>query len=134
MSSPAYRYGPWHDGPDPLAPPYDIAGALDEIGDAVLDGQSPAEALRDLLRRGMRNRPGLDQLRRQVRERQREARQRGRLDGTLQQVKELLDRALEQEQAALFPDPSDDARFRESQLDALSREPARAVRELSEYD
>jgi uncharacterized protein with von Willebrand factor type A (vWA) domain len=134
MSSPAYRYGPWHDGPDPLAPPYDVAGALDQVGDAVLDGQSPAEALRDLLRRGLGDRPGLDELRRQVRQRQREARQRGRLDGTLQQVKELLDRALEQERTALFPDPSDDARFRESQLDALPRDPARAVRELSEYD
>lgn len=134
MSSPAYRYGPWHDGPDPLAPPYDVAGALDRLGDAVLDGQSPAEALRDLLRRGLWNRPGLDELRRQVRQRQRDARQRGRLDGTLEQVKELLDRALTQERTALFPDPLEDARFRESQLDALPRDPARAVRELTEYD
>jgi uncharacterized protein with von Willebrand factor type A (vWA) domain len=134
MSSPAYQYGPWHEGPDPLAPPYDVAGALDEVGDAVLDGQSPAEALRDLLRRGLANRPGLDDLRRQVRQRQREARQRGRLDGTLERVRELLDRALGQERSALFPDPSDDARFRESQLDALPRDPARAVRELADYE
>ncbi len=134
MSSPAYRYGPWHDGPDPLAPPYDVAGALDELGDAVLDGQSPAEALRDLLRRGLGDRSGLDELRRRVRERQREARQRGRLDGTLERVRELLERALEEERSALFPDPADDARFRESQLDALPRDPARAVRELADYD
>lgn len=134
MSSPAYRYGPWHDGPDPLAPPYDVAGALDELGDAVLDGQSPAEALRDLMRRGLGDRSGLDELRRRVRERQREARQRGRLDGTLERVKELLAEAVQSERSALFGDPSDDARFRESQLDALPRDPARAVRELAEYD
>ena len=33
-----YRYGACDDGPDPLAPPYDVRDALDEIGDAVLDG------------------------------------------------------------------------------------------------
>ena len=47
-----YRYGSWHDGPDPLAPPYDVRRALDEIGDAVLAGATPRDALRDLLRRG----------------------------------------------------------------------------------
>jgi len=134
VSSPAYRYGPWQGGPDPLAPPYDVAGALDEIGDAVLAGQSPRDALRELMRRGIDGRRGLDELRRQVREQQRDARRRGRLDGTLEQVKELLDRAVEQERTALFPDPSDDARFRETQLDALPRDPSRAVRQLADYD
>ena len=47
-----FRYGPWHGGPDPLAPPYDVRAALDEIGDDVLAGGSLREALRDLLRRG----------------------------------------------------------------------------------
>ena len=37
-----YRYGPYRDGPDPLAPPYDAALALDELGDAVLAGSDPA--------------------------------------------------------------------------------------------
>ena len=32
MSDPRFRYGPWHGGPDPLAPPYDVRKALDEIG------------------------------------------------------------------------------------------------------
>ena len=31
-----YRYGPYADGPDPLAPPYDVRGALDALGDSVL--------------------------------------------------------------------------------------------------
>ena len=41
-----------HDGPDPLAPPFDVRGAVDELGDAILAGANPADALRDLLRRG----------------------------------------------------------------------------------
>ncbi|MEK9737006.1 MAG: hypothetical protein VW239_06765, partial [Candidatus Nanopelagicales bacterium] len=38
------------------------------------------------------------------------------------------------ERNALFPEPSDDARFREAQLDMLPEDTARAVRELSDYD
>ena len=130
----SYRYGAWHGGPDPLEPPYDVRAALDEIGDAVLDGMSPREALTRFLQRGAQGLRGLDDLRRRVRRDQRAARQRGRLDGTLEEVKELLERALAQERSALFPDPSDDARLREAELDALPRDPARAVRELSDYD
>ena len=127
------RYGPWGGGPDPLEPPYDIAAAVDRIGDAVLAGDSPREALRDLMRRGLQGRRGLDDLLRRVRERRREARERGRLDGTLDRVRELLDTAVEQERAALFPDPSDRARAAEAELDALPGDTARAVRRLGDY-
>ena len=48
-----YRYGQYDGGPDPLEPPYDVRGAVDELGEQVLDGSDPASALRDLLRRGM---------------------------------------------------------------------------------
>ena len=84
MSARAYRYGSWSGGRDPLEPPYDVASALDRIGEQVLDGASPRQALRDLLRRGADGLKGLDDLRRQVAKRQRQARQQGRLDGTLQ--------------------------------------------------
>ena len=134
MSAPAYRYGAWHGGRDPLEPPFDVAAALDEMGDAVLDGASPGEALRSLLRRGAEGRRGLDDLLRDVRRRQREARSRGRLDGTLEQVREMLERALDQERAALFPDPDDRARLAEAELDALPRDPASAVRQLGDYE
>ena len=67
---------------------------------------------------------------RKIREQRRELRDRGRLDGTLDEVRRLLDTAIGQERAALFPDPSDDARFREATLDALPHDTARAVREL----
>jgi uncharacterized protein with von Willebrand factor type A (vWA) domain len=127
------RYGEWRGGADPLAPPYDVRTALDEIGDSVLDGLSPGEAMQQLMRRGMPGRRGLDELLRQIRKRQREARKAGRLDGTLEQVRELLDRAVAEERKALFPDPSDDARFAETRLDALPGDTARAVRELSDY-
>ena len=133
MSAAGYRYGPWHGGPDPLAPPYDVRTALDALGDDVLDGASPQEALTNLMRRGLPGQRGLDALARRVRDRQRQARNRGRLDGTLEEVRALLDRALEAERAALFPDPGDDARLREAELDGLPRDTARAVRELAQY-
>jgi uncharacterized protein with von Willebrand factor type A (vWA) domain len=128
------RYGEWRGGDDPLAPPYDVSDALDQLGDSVLDGLSPAEAFRAMTRRGLSGRQGLDDLFRQVRERQRRAREAGRLDGTLERVRELLDQALEAERTALFPDPSDDARMAEAELDALPQQTSRAVRELSEYE
>src|SRR5580700_3132121 len=129
-----YRYGPYHDGPDPLEPPYDVRGAVDELGDSVLDGSDPASALRDLLRRGMTGHKGLDDLLRRVRERQRELRDRGRLDGILEQARALLDTAIGQERAELFPDPADEAMLRESELDALPQDTAQAVRRLDNYD
>ncbi len=127
-----YRYGRWRGGPDPLAPPYDLGGAVDEIGDQVLAGSSVREALRDLLRRGLDGRRGLDELRRSVRDRLRQARQAGRMDGTLEEVRELLDRALEAERRELFPDPDDAARLAEAELDALPEDTAGAVRALKD--
>lgn len=133
----AYRYGEYHDGPDPLAPPYDVRAALDEMGDAILSGSTPVHALRDLLKRGLPGAPdrkGLDEMLREVRRRRRELRERGRLDGTLEQARALLDKAIGQERAELFPDPSDEARLRESELDALPDDTASAIQELSDYD
>ncbi|HUA28453.1 MAG TPA: hypothetical protein VMC03_06180 [Streptosporangiaceae bacterium] len=129
-----YRYGPYHDGPDPLEPPYDVRGAVDALGDSVLDGSDPGSALRDLLRRGMSGHKGLDDLLRRVRDRQRELRDRGRLDGTLEQARALLDTAIGQERAELFPDPSDEARLREDELDALPSDTAQAIRRLDNYE
>src|SRR5262249_59637558 len=106
----SYRYGQYRDGPDPLAPPYDARLALDELGDAVLGGSNPADALRDLIRRGMRGQRGLDDMLRRVRERQRQGRDRGRLDGILEQARALLDTAGGQGAGGAFPGPRDQAR------------------------
>ncbi|WUH97509.1 hypothetical protein OHR68_28835 [Spirillospora sp. NBC_00431] len=136
-----YRYGAYEDGPDPLAPPYDVRDALDAMGDSVLDGTRPDDALRELLRRGLpgaQGRPstirGLDDMLRQVRDRRRALRDRGRLDGTLEQARALLDTAIGQERAELFPDPSDEARLREAELDTLPSDTSQAIRRLSGYD
>ncbi|MGC5014590.1 vWA domain-containing protein [Streptosporangium sp. DT93] len=132
----SYRYGEYRDGPDPLAPPYDVRSALDRMGDAVLSGSNPAHALRDLLREGLpgaENRRGLEDLLREVRRRRRELRAGGRLDGTLERARALLDKAIGQERAELFPDPSDDARLREAELAALPDDTPGAIRELGEY-
>jgi uncharacterized protein with von Willebrand factor type A (vWA) domain len=129
-----YTYGRYTDGPDPLAPPFDLRGALDEMGRDIMEGGSPRSALRELLRRGLPGERGLDDLTRQVwRQRSRLQRQ-NRLDGTLDEVRRLLERALEAERSTLARDDSEDARFRELTLDALPDSTAGAVRELADYD
>lgn len=132
----SYRYGEYRDGPDPLAPPYDVRSALDQMGDAVLTGANPSHALRDLLKQGLpgaQDRRGLDDLLREVRRRRRELREHGRLDGTLERARALLERAIGQERSELFPDPSDDARLREAELDGLPADTASAIQELNGY-
>jgi uncharacterized protein with von Willebrand factor type A (vWA) domain len=129
----SFRYGAWHGGTDPLEPPYDIRQALDDIGEDVLAGMSPRNALQQLMRRGADGRQGLDAIRQQARNRARKLRNSGRLDGTLDQIRELLDQALESERSALFPDPADSARLAESELDTLPSDTSRAVRQLADY-
>jgi len=131
------RYGRYAGGPDPLAPPVDLAEALDAIGEDVMAGYSPERAMREFLRRGGRDQTGLDDLARRVAERRRELLQRHNLDGTLQEVRELLDHALLEERKQLARDVDmDDAdrAFREMQLDNLPPSTAAAVSELSDYD
>ena len=98
------RYTPYAGGPDPLAPPVDLTEALDAIGAEVMAGSSPERAMRELLRRGGRSGAGLDDLARRVAERRRELVGRHHLDGTLQEVRELLDRAVLAERKQLARD------------------------------
>ena len=131
------RYTPYVDGPDPLAPPVDLAEALDAIGEDVMAGYSPERAMREFLRRGGRDQAGLDELARRVAERRKELTQRNNLDGTLQQVKELLDRAVLAERKQLARDvdmDEGDRALAQLQLDNLPSSPAAAVNELNGYD
>lgn len=131
------RYGAYTDGPDPLAAPVDLAEALDAIGQDVMGGTSPERAMREFLRRGGRTQRGLDDLARQVAERRRELTSRNNLDGTLQQVRELLDQALRAERGELARNvdlDDGDRALAELQLDSLSPSPAAAVQELGGYD
>ena len=133
----ATRYGRYDGGPDPLAPPVDLAEALDEIGEDVMAGYSPERALREFLRRGGQDQQGLDDLARRVAERRRELAKRHNLDGTLEEVRELLDRAVLEERKQLARDVAmddGDRALREMQLDSLPHNPAAAVSELGSYD
>ncbi|MEH0972176.1 VWA domain-containing protein [Micromonospora sp. CPCC 205546] len=133
MAGDRFRYGQWRGGPDPLAPPYDVRGAVDAVGAEVLAGGSLREALRGLLRQGPRGRGGLDELAARARRLRREALRRGDLDGAVTRARALLDQALAAERDELRGRGDDDARFAEAVLDNLPRSTARAVEELTGY-
>src|SRR6478736_3272118 len=117
-----FRYAPWSGGPDPLAPPFDVRSALDEVGHDVLAGGSLREALRELMRRGMDGRRGLDDLADRVRRLREAARRRGDLGGTLDQVRDTL-----------AGEDGDDARLAEMDLATIPDDVAGAVRALGDY-
>ncbi|MCF8537005.1 MAG: hypothetical protein K9G28_04845 [Candidatus Nanopelagicales bacterium] len=127
------RYGRFHGGPDPLARRPDAASAVDEIGSRILAGESVRDALRDVMRAGSQGRRGLSEMVREMRQRHQELRESGRMDGLLSDLREMLSDALDAERRALFPDPSDEARFAELMLDALPDDVPRAMQELSDY-
>ncbi|GGF34736.1 vWA domain-containing protein [Subtercola lobariae] len=126
-----------YEGGDPLAAPVDIAEALDAIGESVMGGSSPERAMQEFLRRGGQSQTGLDDLARRVAERRRDLLQKNNLDGTMQQIKELLDKAVLEERKQLARDVDmDDAdrAFAELRLETLPRSPAAAVSDLNGYD
>src|SRR5881392_925610 len=134
---PRSRYTAYDGGPDPLAPPVDIAEALDAIGEDVMAGYSPERAMREFLRRGGQSQRGLDDLARRIAEKRRELTQRHDLDVTLQEVRELLDHAIMSERGQLARDigmDDGDRALRERTLDNLPASTAAAVNELSSYD
>ena len=120
------RYSAYTGGPDPLAPPVDLREALEQIGQDVMAGTSPRRALSELLRRGTKSMPGADRLAAEANRRRRELLRRNNLDGTLQEIKKLLDEAVLAERKELARALDDDARFGELQLDALPSSPAKA--------
>jgi len=124
-------------GPDPLAPPVDLAEALKAVSDDVMAGYSPEGALREYLRRGGREQRGLDDLARDVHRKRQELLRNHRLDGTLEEVKKLLDEAVLQERKQLARDATmddGDRALREMTLDSLPSSTAAAVNSLSSYD
>src|SRR4249920_2311419 len=131
------RYSRYRGGPDPLAPPVDLGEALDAIAEDVMAGYSPRHALQEFLRRGGRNHEGLDDLAGRVQQRRSELLSRHRLDGTLSEVKKLLDTAVLEERKQLARDvmmDNTDRGFREMQLQNLPSSTAAAVNQLASYD
>ncbi|MDT5324928.1 MAG: hypothetical protein QOF25_2080 [Mycobacterium sp.] len=134
MAKRTSRYSRYSGGPDPLAPPVDLSEALEQIGQDVMEGSSPRRALSELMRRGTQNMTGADRLAAEANRKRRELLQRNNLDGTLAEIKKLLDEAVLAERKELARALDDDARFGELQLESLSPSPAKAVQELSDYD
>src|SRR5215207_9305618 len=129
-----FRYGPWRGGPDPLRPPFDVRAAIDKIGNDVLSAGTVRDSLRDLMRRGMDGLGGLDRLADKIRKLRSQARRRGDLGATLDQVRAALDQALAAERETLAGSEGDDARFAEMELDTIPDDVAGAVRALEPYD
>ncbi len=126
-----------YEGGDPLAPPVDLAEALDAIGEDVMAGYTPERAMREFLRRGGHDQAGLDELARRVAQRRREILESNNLDGTMREVRELLDQAVLAERGQLARDitmDDSDREFREMMLDNLPASTASAVSELASYD
>lgn len=131
------RYARYDGGPDPLAPPVDLAEALENIGEDVMAGRSPERAMQEFLRRGGSQQRGLDELAREVARKRQELLNKHSLDGTLNEVRELLDSAVLAERGQLARDvemDDGDRAFRELQLDGLPASTAAAVSELAQYD
>ena len=127
------RYGRYLGG-DPLAPPVDLGEALEAIGAEVMAGYSPERAMKEFLRRGGEQQTGLDELARKVAQKRQELLRKHNLDGTMSQIKELLDSAVLEERKQLARDLDEDARFAEMQIENLPPSTAAAVSELSGYE
>lgn len=131
------KYGRYAGGPDPLAPPVDLAEALDAVAEDVMAGYSPRQTLQEFLRRGGRNLDGLDDLAGRIQQRRKDLLSRHNLDGTLNDVKKLLDEAVLEERKQLARDAmmdNDERAFREMQIQNLPKSTAAAVNELASYD
>jgi uncharacterized protein with von Willebrand factor type A (vWA) domain len=129
------RYSRWDDSQDPFGPDFGVAELLDEVSEDLLTGFGADWSLENIRRRGVAGRArGLDDLRRQLAERRREAAEELNLSGPLARVQDELNEIVALERSELATRVDDDARFAEARLDSLSPHPAAAVRELLDYD
>jgi uncharacterized protein with von Willebrand factor type A (vWA) domain len=130
------RYGQWSGNQDPFPAEVTADDVLSEIGDELLGGRSPSDALQRLMRRGMQGRVrGLDDLRRMVEEARRRELGRMGLEGPLRDVEERLGEILERERTALHFDPDQDsADAKREQLDDLPGDVASKIAALEDYD
>jgi uncharacterized protein with von Willebrand factor type A (vWA) domain len=129
-----FRYSRWDGTQDPFGPDIAAADVLEQLSDEILMGGSADAALQRLLRRGLQGRfSGLDALKRRLRQRREEEQEMLNLAGPLEQIRERLDEILERERTELTFRDDDDARMRESFLDALPPDAPGQVAELKEY-
>lgn len=91
--------------------------------------------MREYLRRGTRDQQGLDDLARRVRERRADLVRRHRLDGTLEEVRQLLEHAVLEERKHLVRDvdlDDDEHAFAEMRMQNLPPSTAAAVNDLAD--
>jgi uncharacterized protein with von Willebrand factor type A (vWA) domain len=131
----AIRFGRWSGTQDPWGNDLSPDEVLAEIADDLLDGVDPAEAIEDLLRRGIDGRvQGLDALREQLRRARQAELDRMGLEGPLQQVAERLEELVELERTALqFADDDQLAAEHRAQLDRMPIDPAGRIAALRDY-
>ncbi|MGZ8636077.1 MAG: hypothetical protein ACXWX2_03775, partial [Actinomycetota bacterium] len=129
-----YRYSRWDDSQDPFGPDVPAADVLEELSDDILSGAGAEGALSRLMRRGMQGRfTGLDALRARLRERHAQEQAALDLQGPLEEIREQLEEVVERERSTLSFEADDDARMRESFLDALPPDVPGQVNELTDY-
>ncbi len=133
------RYGRWTGTQDPFPADVSPDDVLDEIGDDVLSGMSPDEALQRLLQRGMQGRngafSGLSGLRRRVEEARRRELARMGLEGPLQNIAQRLSQIVDTERAALdLSDDAEAAAAHHADLDRLPDDVAGKLSALQHYD
>ena len=128
------RFSRWDGSQHPLDDEVDVARVLEEMSDELLSGYGGRWSLRELQRRGMQGRSGLDSMLGRLRRARREMAERTNLSGPLQEIRNELDNILGLERQALNERAGDDADFKKMQLDALPKHPAGALRELENYD
>ncbi|MGZ8570974.1 MAG: hypothetical protein ACXWW5_01955, partial [Actinomycetota bacterium] len=128
------RYSRWDGSQDPFGPDLPASDILEELSDDILMGESANDALRRLLRRGMRGRfSGMEALRRRLAQRREEEEAALNLAGPLEELRERLEDILDRERSRLSFEPGDDARMRETFLDALPPGVAGQIKELQDY-
>jgi uncharacterized protein with von Willebrand factor type A (vWA) domain len=128
------RYGAWDGSQDPLAERVDVASVLDQLADDLLMGAGGAASLRELQRRGLPGRRGLDDLRRALARRRRELQRDLDDAGPLAALRDQLEDVVAIERQALDQAHDPDARLAELDLDTMPSDPAGRFRALSGYD
>ncbi|HEX6010153.1 MAG TPA: hypothetical protein VFZ50_08625 [Actinomycetota bacterium] len=129
-----FRYSRWDDTQDPFGADVPAADLLEELSDDILSGAGAEGALSRLMRRGMQGRfGGLDALRARLRERRRREQGALNLQGPLEEIREQLEGIIERERTTLSFEPGDDARMRETFLDALPPDVPGKLKELTDY-
>jgi uncharacterized protein with von Willebrand factor type A (vWA) domain len=129
-----FRYFRWDGSQDPFGPEVAASDVLDEMSEELLSGAGAQGALSNLLRRGIEGRfSGTDALRERLRQARMREQSALNLSGPLEDIARRLDDVLDRERSTLQFEAGDDARMRESFLDALAPDLPGKLQELSDY-